>query len=339
MINEIIKLVDPKKFELFFKEEELKNDEYIIVKPTYMSICAADQRYYQGKRSREILEKKLPLTLIHECIGRVVYDSKKIFKQDEKVVLIPNTPTRKDDLIKENYREGSFFRSSSMDGFMQNVVFIRRDRCIPIGNIKENIASLLELMSVSINAIEKFKESSIKRYNRIGVWGPGSVGYITAVLLKEYFPDTKIIIVGTSNEMLEHFSFVDEKYLVTELDENFKVDHAFECVGGNASEMAINQIIDHINPQGSISLLGVSEEPIRINTRMVLEKGITLLGDSRSGYEDFKKAVEILNKANVQEYIEKIISEEIEINSITDIYKAFDNDITNSFKTIMKWSL
>lgn len=339
MINEIIKLIDPNKFELFFKEEELKDKDYIIVKPTYMSICAADQRYYQGKRSREILNKKLPLTLIHECVGKVVYDSQGEFKQNEKVVLIPNTPTIEDDLIKENYRKGSYFRSSTIDGFMQNIVFIRRDRCISIEGIKENIASLLELMSVSVNAIENFKINSIKKYNRIGIWGPGSVGYITYILLKEYFPDTKIAIVGTSHEKLNYYPFADEKYLVTELGEDFKVDHAFECVGGMGSETAINQIIDHINPQGTISLLGVSEEPIRINTRMVLEKGLILLGNSRSGYEDFEKAVKILKNPKIQEYIEKIISEEVEINNINDIYKAFDNDIVNSFKTIMKWKM
>ena len=105
------------------------------------------------------------------------------------------------------------------------------------------------------------------------------------------------------------------------------------------SETAVNQIIDHINPQGTISLLGVSEEPIRINTRMVLEKGLILLGNSRSGYEDFEKAVKILKNPKIQEYIEKIISEEVEINNINDIYKAFDNDIVNSFKTIMKWKM
>ncbi|MCI8291277.1 MAG: alcohol dehydrogenase catalytic domain-containing protein [Clostridia bacterium] len=339
MINEIVKLIDPNKFELFFKEEELKNEDYIIVKPTYMSICAADQRYYQGKRSREILNKKLPLTLIHECVGKVVYDSKDEFKQNERVVLIPNTPTIEDEIIKENYRKGSYFRSSNMDGFMQNVVCIRRDRCISIEGIKENTASLLELMSVSVNAIENFKANSIKKYDRIGVWGPGSVGYITYILLKECFPEAKIAIIGTSQEKLNYYPFADEKYLVTEIDDNFKVDHAFECVGGVGSEIAVNQIIDHINPQGSISLLGVSEEPIRINTRMVLEKGLTLLGDSRSGYEDFDLAVKMLRNPKIQEYVEKIISEEVEINSINDIYKAFDSDITNGFKTVMKWNM
>ena len=91
MINEIIKLVSPKNLEIFFKDEQYDNN-LVVVRPTYLSICAADQRYYQGKRSREILEKKLPLTLIHEGVGEVIYDANKEFQVGEKVVMIPNIP-------------------------------------------------------------------------------------------------------------------------------------------------------------------------------------------------------------------------------------------------------
>ena len=70
-------------------------------------------------------------------------------------------------------------------------------------------------------------------------------------------------------EKLNYFSFADEVKLITELEPDFMVDHAFECVGGIKSEDAIEQIIDHINPEGCISLMGVSEEPVDVNTRMV----------------------------------------------------------------------
>jgi ribitol-5-phosphate 2-dehydrogenase len=50
------------------------------------------------------------------------------------------------------------------------------------------------------------------------------------------------------------------------------VDHAFECVGGNGSPIAIEQIIDLIKPEGTISILGVSEYPVQVNTRMILER-------------------------------------------------------------------
>lgn len=60
-------------------------------------------------------------------------------------------------------------------------------------------------------------------------------------------------------------------------------------MGGKGSQQAIEQIINIINPEGSIALLGVSELPIQVNTRMVLEKGLTIIGSSRSGLKDFEK--------------------------------------------------
>lgn len=338
MINEIIKLTDVQKFELCFEEKNINSDS-VIVRPTYLSICAADQRYYQGKRKKEVLAKKLPLTLIHEAVGRVVYDPKGEFKKGQKVVMIPNTPKEEDDVIKENYRRTSLFRSSSQDGFMQSLVFMDRDRLISIEGIEETVASMSEIMSICVNAIENFLEKAHSRRDVIGIWGSGNVGYATSLLLKKYLPDSKIIVFGRNTEKLSYFSFVDEAIPTTAIPNDIKVDHAFECCGGEGSEIAVDEIIDHINPQGSISLLGVSEEPIRVNTRMVLEKGLVLLGNSRSGYDDFAKTVEFLKDEEIQNYMNNIISEVVDINSVNDMYKAFDNDRNNKFKTVMRWNI
>ena len=57
--------------------------------------------------------------------------------------------------------------------------------------------------------------------------------------------------------------------------------------GRDSSGQAIDQIIERIEPEGTIAILGVSEDPVPILTRMVLEKGLRILGTSRSGREDF----------------------------------------------------
>ena len=86
--------------------------------------------------------------------------------------------------------------------------------------------------------------------------------------------------------------------------------------------------------------MGVSENNIAINTRMVLEKGLTLLGNSRSNYDDFKKSVELMETyPDVCEYLSTIISEEVIVQSIDDMHRAFDDDLNNDFKTIMKWEI
>ena len=82
----------------------------VIVRPTYLSICNADQRYYQGLRDAEILRKKLPMALIHEAIGEVVRDPSGNFKTGDLVVMVPNTPVEEDDIIAENYLRSSKFR-------------------------------------------------------------------------------------------------------------------------------------------------------------------------------------------------------------------------------------
>ncbi|WP_195972106.1 zinc-binding dehydrogenase [Clostridium thermobutyricum] len=339
MINKIYRLVAPKQIVVEFKDKNL-DGEGIIVKPTRLSICAADQRYYTGTRGKEAMRKKLPMALIHEGVGEVIYDPKNEFKPGDTVVMIPNTPTEEDDIIAENYLRTSKFRASGYDGFMQQYVFMGRDRIIKYNNINHDVASFIELISVSGHSIDRFDKKAHSRRDVIGVWGDGNVGFITSLILKKKFPNSKIVVLGKNEEKLSFFSFVDETYQIDDIPKDFKVDHAFEAVGGKGAENAIDQIIDYINPEGSISLLGVSENPVPINTRMVLEKGLNLIGSSRSGRVNFQEAVDFLEAhEDAQNQLQKLISAVIEVRRISDMVKAFEHDLTTSFKTILEWNI
>ena len=153
------------------------------------------------------------------------------------------------------------------------------------------------------------------------------------------FPNSKIVVVGKDIRKLSHFSFVEKTYLAENLPENFQIDHAFECAGGEGSYYAIDDIIKYINPQGCIMLMGVSENKVSINTRNVLEKGLTLVGTSRSGIEDFKKAIELMENINFQRRLEVIIYEDKPVSSIDDIHRVFRTDLNTPFKTSFKWNL
>lgn len=339
MINKIYSLVATKQIVVQFEERSLDGDG-IIVRPTRLSICAADQRYYTGTRGKEAMKKKLPMALIHEGVGEVVYDPKGEFKPGDTVVMIPNTPIEHDPIIAENYLTTSKFRASGYDGFMQQYVFMGRDRIIKYENINHDVASFLELISVSAHSIDKFSKRSHERKNTIGVWGDGNVGFITSLILKKQFPESKIIVFGKNEEKLSFFSFVDETYQIDSIPDDLRVDHAFEAVGGKASEYAIDQIIDYINPEGSIAILGVSENPVPINTRMVLEKGLTIVGSSRSGRVDFQYAVDFLEAyPDAQNQLQKLISAVIDVNGMEDIVKAFEYDLTTPFKTVLNWKI
>ena len=68
------------------------------------------------------------------------------------------------------------------------------------------------------------------------------------------------------------FTFVHETHYVNSIPSGFRVDHAFECCGGEGSGNAIDDIIRYIRPQGTVMLMGVSENKVAVNTRNVLEK-------------------------------------------------------------------
>ncbi|MDO5038270.1 ribitol-5-phosphate dehydrogenase [Clostridium sp.] len=337
MINKVYRLIAPKQITVEFEERSL-DGEGIIVRPTRLSICAADQRYYTGTRGKEAMRKKLPMALIHEGVGEVIYDPKGEFKAGDTVVMIPNTPTQVDNVIAENYLRTSKFRASGYDGFMQQYVFMARDRIIKYDKINHDVASFLELISVSAHSIDRFDKKAHKRRNKIGIWGDGNVGFITALILKKKFPESEIIVFGKNEEKLNFFSFVDETYQIDNIPDDLRVDHAFEAVGGKGSEYAIDQIIDYINPEGVIAILGVSENPVPINTRMVLEKGLTIVGSSRSGRVDFQEAVNFLEAhEDAQNQLQKLISAVIDVRGIEDIVKGFEHDLTTPFKTVLNW--
>ncbi len=338
MISYIYQLIKPKVISVKYSNIDLNTGD-VIVRPEYMSICHADQRYFYGLRDAAVLRKKLPMALIHECMGRVVYSPNNKFNIGERVVMIPNAPGVNVSGEYENYRLDSVFSSSGADGFMREFVNLPDERIVSCEGIKSEVAAMSEFVTIPFHAYSRFERAVQTKIERIGIWGDGGLGYLLALVLKTKYPTAEICVIGMDETKLSMFSFVDEVHTADRLPADFHVDHAFECCGGDGSYYAIRQIIDTINPQGTVMLLGVSEKEVPINTRMVLERGLTLVGCSRSGRADFENTMDFLRDKKVQNRVERIISETVEINSIDDIYASFDKDLTTPFKTVLKWNI
>lgn len=340
MLNAVYQLAAPHRFEVAVRDECVGPDS-VIVRPTHLSICNADQRYYQGTRGAKILAEKLPMALIHEGVGEVLRDQTGTFAPGDPVVMIPNLPVDQDEFVAENYLRSSKFRGSSADGFLQDLVVTVPDRLVALPRwVKRDVAAFTEIVSVSMHAIDRFQRFSSRPCSVIGVWGDGNLGFITSLLLRYAYPHARIVVVGRSEEKLSDFTFVDETYLSDDLPDGLSVDGAFECAGGAGSQYAIDQIIDVITPESTISLLGVSENPVPINTRMVLEKGLRLFGSSRSGRKDFLDTVALYeSNPEIVDYLERIVGQVVDVRSVEDIITAFEVDIHKRLgKTVMHWN-
>lgn len=338
MLNYVYQLISPKTIAVKYEEVDIRNQ--VIIQPEYLALCHADQRYYQGKRDAKVLRKKLPMALIHEGCGKVLYDPSGELKKGDSVVMIPNVPgNSKEKVIYENYGKGGAFLSSGKDGFMREFVNLDSDRVVKFKGIDKRIAAITEFVSVGMHAATRFEKTAHIYRDRIGIWGDGSLAFIVSNILKHRYPESRICVIGRNINKLNQFSFVDETYLVDDLENSFTVDHAFECAGGEGSYYAIDDIIQYINPQGTVVLMGVSENKIPINTRNILEKGLTFVGCSRSGRKDFENAIAFMSDEKIQRRLKTIIYETGAVRHISDIHRAFSDDLNTDFKTVFKWEI
>ena len=278
------------------------------------------------------------MALIHEATCTVLYDAKGNLKPGSKAVLIPLIPPSGNLSVKANYDLNSRFMSSGYDGFMRDYISIPGNGIIPVTGDNSLTYVFSEIISVMFNALETFENSCLTEKKSFGVWGDGSMGFISSLVLKCIYPQSSVYVFGKTARKLQRFSFVDEVFYIDNVPDGVRIDNCFECAGNTGSELAVRQMIELISPQGCISLMGVSEEEISVNTRTILDKGLQLIGNSRSSAKDFAKAVDlILNSALCKKYLETLISEVIEIRSESDITKLFEQDILNDFKTVGKW--
>ena len=187
MINRVYQLIRPHYFSVKYEDVEMEQEDTVVVRPNYIALCHADQRYFQGTRPPKILQKKLPMALIHECCGIVVSDTSGTYKPGDKVVMIPNQPPKEFEEgteFYENYVTGGYFRSSGHDGFMREFVTIPKNRVMKYETIPSKVAAITEFVSVGIHGITRMKQVAHSKRDRIVVWGSGSLAYVVATLAK-----------------------------------------------------------------------------------------------------------------------------------------------------------
>ncbi|MBQ7549411.1 MAG: alcohol dehydrogenase catalytic domain-containing protein [Clostridia bacterium] len=344
MFAKSYKITEPKRFEIFV--EDVRNDA-VLVRPEYLAVCKADIRYYLGNRSARVLKRKFPMSLIHEATGIVIRDRSGKFKPDQRVVLLPcrraecegnkcDICVRDDECLLDNYCPESHFCSSNYDGFSKELMDISDEYILPVPDGVGAEAVFSELISVGCCAMRRAGLTKDNAPESIAVWGDGIMGYIIALVAK-FSLDRHINVIGLSEEKLAMFDFADV-YYSNDIDLLPRMSVAIEAVGGNASGIAANQAIDKLYSGGRLVLCGVANDNIPLNTRMVLEHGLTIMGTTRSTRCDFEKALELLQIGEFRDRILKLLLSTVEVDDIKKYYEVFEKESKSTAlgKNIMK---
>ncbi len=346
MLITTYKVTSPRVIEEFVEEVEYKIDE-VLVKVDYLAVCKADIRYYLGNRDINVLRHKYPLTPIHEAVGHVIKDPTGTFKKNDKVILVPNSVDHekcktcpfercKDEELGENYCPYAEFKSSTSDGFMRPFINMKPESLVKYDDsIAPQMAVWSELLSVSNAACRRIDFSKAKN---IALFGDGIMGYMVYIILTQKYHAQNVTLFGVDKEKMSTFKGIQ----TSTFDEynGLLFDTLIECVGGRASSSAINQMIDLSQIGSTLILMGVAENLIEINTRKVLEKGITIKGVTRSTREDFVEVSKLVGQKEVQELLTPLVLSETKIKTINDVYDTYEKEISNTKiigKNIMKF--
>ncbi len=338
------KVTSPGVLEQFI--ENLDYQDKVLVSVERMAICKADIRYFLGNRDRYLLDHKYPLTPIHEAVGVVVKDSTGNFKPGDKVILIPNSidstlcptcPHQRcfNEDMGNNYCPFATFRSSNADGFLRNFYACEPSLLVKYSpDVDPSVAVYSELLSVANAACRRIDFSKAKK---IAIFGDGIMAYVVYLAIRHIYKKD-LTIFGIDSSKLQMFK--DAKTLSINNYDDHPFDTLIECVGGKFSETAINQMIDIAQVGADLILMGVSEGGANINTRKVLEKGLSIKGITRSTRQDFERIGRALDNKDLQEAIKPMVISLTTIKSIHDIYHCYEEDIANTKiigKNIMKF--
>jgi len=302
----------------------------VLLRPVFVGICHADLRYISGSRPEHVLRERLPMAPFHEGVAEVVDVGDDVggLHPGGLVSVVPNVPCYVQDPIRyasrehacpacrpggagENYCTDVAFLASNVDGLAQSLVLHPAAAVVPLpAEAPPRLAALAEPLSVVYRA---GLAGELDEAHRVAVLGAGVMGYLMTLVLSQAwgFPRDQLLVTDVCPERLEPLAGLaltheaKEGGLPDDLTAGF--DRAFECAGGAASAATIGQILDLLTPGGRAVLVGVSEDPVPIRTRPMLDKGLALRGTTRSAKADFPPVLDLLRNADFRQRLERVI--------------------------------
>lgn len=236
--------------------------ERMVVKTAWVSMCGSDIPFFTGSKRF----KPFPLAPgypIHECLGKIVESSSRLFQSGDMVVAIPDG----------NQGLAEYFIAQAKKAVK-----------LP-GELAGTAAScLIQPLSTVINAIDRLGDI---QGQRVVVTGLGSIGLLFCWLLKQRGAS---FIVGI--DPLEERCLMAERWgvdrslpmrsieVVHRLQQNYEAweepDICIEAVGHQMD--TLNDCIEMVRRQGTVLAFGVPDHPVyAVEYETFFRKNITLV--------------------------------------------------------------
>ncbi len=335
------------EFRVGEKPDPETNENEVLVRVKYASICGSDQHLYKGDFHPR---SKLPFTPGHEFAGVIEKVGSNVsgFSKDEHVAVDPIIWCGECDACKnEHYPACEKLKLLGIDqdgGFAQYVSVPPHMLYKVPEKVPHEHAALVEVYGIGFHSCNRAK---VKSGDKIAIFGGGKVGqcvmqaartrtkakmFVVDIvegrldIIRKSYPDVRVI-----NARKE-----DPVKVIAEETDGHGVDIAFEVVG-HAAEIPgrvnpVRACVQSIRGGGVVCVLGLGDEPIPIVYKELIWKEAVIIA-SRVSHGEFAEAIENLSKGNLKP--EALITNVLPVDKIQEAFSMLEQHPDKYLKILL----
>lgn len=276
---------------------ELRAGE-LLVQTLACGLCGSDVHAWRQDTGYEWMQT--PVTLGHEAIGRVLACGPGVSEEwmGRRVIPIAIDGCGNCDLCTLGTRQLCRSRSVlglSFDGYASEHFSIPVHRAIPVdSSLPAETLALTEPLSVAFHAVTRFEEV-VGKSSRIVVSGPGPIGLMGALLLKDH--GYLVSLMGAPRDEEQRLPLARSLGLDTLLAGQALPANVGGWLEASGAPPALETAISAVHPGGTIVVAGLFPSIPAVDVNVLARNEIRLLGSYGSVAQDYRDAVAALESA------------------------------------------
>lgn len=312
-----VQIVSPEKVQILDVEKPALQPDEVLLKIEYVGFCGSDLNTFLGKNPMV----KMPVVPGHE-VGAVIEAKGEQVPDNlaigQVVTVNPYTNCGKCASCR-NRRYNACQHNETLgvqrNGAMCDYITLPWQKVIPADGMSTRDCALIEPMSVGFHAVSN---ACVVDNDIVMVIGCGMVGL--GAVVRAALRGATVVAVDLDDEKLALAKEVGAKYVINSkttnvhdemmrISQGFGADVVIEAVG---NPMTYNMAIDEVSFTGRVVYIGYAKSEVSFQTKLFVQKELTIRGSRNALPEDFRAVISYLNQNNFpySKFISKIVKPE-----------------------------
>lgn len=312
-----VQIISPENVQLLNIDKPTIRPNEVLLKIEYVGFCGSDLNTFLGKNPMV----KMPVVPGHE-VGAVIEEKGSEVPDNlfvgQVVTVNPYTNCGKCASCR-NRRYNACQHNETLgvqrNGAMCDYVVVPWQKVISADGMSTRDCALIEPMSVGFHAVDN---AGVKDNEVVMVIGCGMVGL--GAVVRAAIRGAIVIAVDLDDEKLALAKEVGAMYVINSkttnvhdevmrISQGFGADVVIEAVGHPAT---YNMAIDEVSFTGRVVYIGYAKSEVAFQTKLFVQKELTIRGSRNALPEDFRAVINYLNQHDFpySKFISRIVKPE-----------------------------